>query len=479
MNYKNIKGFPEHFLWGASTSAYQVEGAYNSDGKGLSVQDIEKENVEGYVDWSKIADTKVAVDHYHRYKEDVVLMAEMGLKTYRFSISWSRIFPQNRKVINKKGLEFYHNLIDELLKYNIEPIITMYHFDLPLWLSELGGWGNREIIVDAFVNYAYILFKEFGKKVKYWLTINEQNMMAFSNKAIGQPLGIDTGNIWKDIATINHNMFVAQAKAMILCHQMIPDAKIAPALNCSIFYPRGCKPEDTLAAQNGQAIMNWWYLDVAVRGKYNNLVWSFLEENDALPDYLESDFELFKKAKPDFIAFNYYTSTTVEFPFIELNTSYGNGDQHSLCDINNVMKGFENPFLNKTNYGWEIDPVGLRNTIRILYDRYQLPLIITENGLGYFDVLTEDKKIHDDYRIQYYLAHIKQIKLAINDNIPVFGYCPWSAIDLISTHQGISKRYGFIYVDRDEFDLKDLARIKKDSFYWYQELIKNNGNNIE
>ena len=475
MKFKNLNNFPDDFLWGASSSAYQIEGAWNEDGKGLSVQDIEKKNVDGLVDWSKVSDFKIASDHYHFYKEDVKLMAEMGLKAYRFSISWSRILPDGIGKVNQKGIDFYHSLIDELLKNGIQPIITMFHFDLPLELAKKGGWSNRDLIVDAFVNFARILFKEYGGKVKYWLTINEQNMIAM----VGDIIGIgqeESNNKWKTMAIQNHNMLLAQSRAFALLHLLHKDAKIGPAPNVSIFYPKTCNPEDVLASKNAQAILHWWYLDIAVRGRYNNIVWKFLEERDALPEIRKGDLEIFKYGRPDFIAFNYYNSLTVE-KYNEESSNH-KGDQQNMFDVEGMYSSAKNEYLSKTQFGWDIDPVGFRTTFREIYDRYHLPLLVTENGLGAFDTLTDDYRIHDDYRIEYLEKHVVQIRNAISDGVEIIGYCPWSAIDLVSTHQGVSKRYGFIYVNRDEFDLKDLKRYKKDSFYWYQNLIRNNGNNM-
>lgn len=475
MKFKNLNNFPDDFLWGASSSAYQIEGAWNEDGKGLSVQDIEKKNVDGLVDWSKVSDFKIASDHYHFYKEDVKLMAEMGLKAYRFSISWSRILPDGIGKVNQKGIDFYHSLIDELLKNGIQPIITMFHFDLPLELAKKGGWSNRDLIVDAFVNFARILFKEYGGKVKYWLTINEQNMIAM----VGDIIGIgqeESNNKWKTMVIQNHNMLLAQSRAFALLHLLHKDAKIGPAPNVSIFYPKTCNPEDVLASKNAQAILHWWYLDIAVRGRYNNIVWKFLEERDALPEIRKGDLEIFKYGRPDFIAFNYYNSLTVE-KYNEESSNH-KGDQQNMFDVEGMYSSAKNEYLSKTQFGWDIDPVGFRTTFREIYDRYHLPLLVTENGLGAFDTLTDDYRIHDDYRIEYLEKHVVQIRNAISDGVEIIGYCPWSAIDLVSTHQGVSKRYGFIYVNRDEFDLKDLKRYKKDSFYWYQNLIRNNGNNM-
>ena len=418
MLHKTLKPFPKDFLWGASTSAYQVEGASLEDGKGPSCQDV-KVVPEG------TSDLKVCADQYHRYKEDIALMAEMGFKTYRFSISWSRIIPEGTGAINPKGIEYYNNVIDECLKYGIE-----------------------------------------------------QNMLTLVGPVIGT-LMIPEGctNILKETYQQNHHMLVAQAKAMALCHEMLPGAKIGPAPNISLVYPASCKPEDVLAAQNYNAIRNWLYLDMAVYGVYNNLVWAYLEENDACPEFGEGDAEALKNGHPDFIGFNYYNTATVEASDGTEKLDPG-ADQQTARGEAGVYRGYKNPNLPTTEFGWEIDPMGFRATIREMYSRYRLPMVVTENGLGAYDTLTEDGKVHDQYRIEYLRKHIEQIQLAITDGAEMMGYCPWSAIDLISTHEGMVKRYGFIYVDRDEFDLKTLDRYRKDSFYWYKKVIASNGEDL-
>jgi len=470
MFHKSLKDFPNDFLWGASTSAYQVEGASLEYGKGPSVQDI-KEIPEGTPDF------KVSSDHYHHYKEDVALFAEMGFKTYRFSISWSRVIPNGIGEINMQGIEFYSNLIDECLKYNIEPIVTMYHFDLPAALQKNGGWSNRETI-DAFVNFSRVLFENYGDRVKYWLTINEQNMMTLVGDVIGTLDGIETDNVQKELYKQNHHMLIAQAKAMKLCHDMCPNGKIGPAPNISAVYPATSKPEDVLAASNCAAIRNWLYLDMAVHGRYNATAWSYMVEKGIEPTIEPGDMEALKSGHPDFIAFNYYSTATVAESLAKTDDGTSKGDQQSSGEEQGVFKGVANPNLQKTQFGWEIDPVGFRNTLREVYERYALPMIITENGLGAYDKLEENDTINDDYRIEYLRKHIEQARLAITDGVELMGYCPWSAIDLISTHEGFKKRYGFIYVNRDEFDLKDLRRIRKKSFFWYKNVIKTNGEDL-
>lgn len=470
MIYKNIKDFPKDFLWGASTSAYQVEGAWDEDGKGLSVIDMLNHPED-------TSDFKVASDHYHRYKEDVKLFAELGLKAYRFSIAWTRIIPNGIGEINKKGIEFYSNLIDELNKYNIEPIVTMYHFDLPYELEKQGGWSNRATI-DAFVEYAKVLFNHFGDKVRYWLTINEQNTMILHPGAIGIPKGGKLPSK-KELYQQNHNMLVAQAKVMNLCHEICPNGKIGPALNITTMYGETCNPNDAIAAHNWETLRGWSFLDLAVYGRYNRLFWSYLEDRELTPTILEGDMDILKSGNPDFIAMNYYSTATIaESKGDSSDVSPRAGDQQIMLGEPGVYRAAENPYVDKSKYGWVVDPVGLRMTLRKVSERYNLPILITENGYGDKDVLEENDVINDDDRIEFIRKHLEQLRLAIADGVEMLGYCPWSAIDVVSTHQGYGKRYGFIYVNRGEFDLKDLRRIKKKSFYWYKDIIESNGKNL-
>lgn len=464
MFYKNLKPFPQDFLWGASTSAYQLEGAYQEDGKGLSVQDIH-ESPKG------ITDFKVASDHYHRWREDVKLMAEMGLKAYRFSIAWTRILPNGSGEVNEVGIRFYDELINELRSYNIEPIVTMYHFDLPYELHKKGGWANRETI-DAFCEYAKILFTHYGDRVKYWLTINEQNVM------INHPNAMNPGRIpsKKELYQQCHNMFVAAAKATLLCHELCTDAKIGPAPNITAIYPEKCNPADVIAADNWESIRCWLYLDIAVYGRYNALVWSYLEEKGYTPEIMEGDMDIIAKAKPDFLGVNYYATATVSASRNDgTDCQPRNGDQQVMIGEEGVYRAAKNEYLEVTDFGWMVDSIGLRVTLRRIYDRYHLPLLITENGLGAKDEISPDGKIHDAYRIDYLKRHFHQAQLAICDGVELIGYCPWSFMDLVSTHQGYGKRYGFVYVDRDEDNLRELKRIPKDSYDWYRQVIAENG----
>lgn len=461
--------FKENFLWGASSSAYQVEGASDEDGKGKSWQDV-KVVPQGTCDFH------IASDQYHHYKEDVALMAEMGFKAYRFSIAWTRIYPQGIGEINQKGVEYYDNLINECLKYGIEPIVTMFHFDYPQALQDKGGWNRREAI-DEFVNYAETLFNLYGDRVKYWLTINEQNLMTLYAKLIGTfHVSEKCTNEIKEVYQQNHHMLVAQAKVMDLCHRKYPKAKIAPALNIALVYPLSCKPEDIQAAQNYNAIRNWYYLDMLVYGKQNIIMNNYLRKNNALPDIEDGDMEILKNAHPDFISFNFYNTLTCESD---------DGTAESFESPNFVRRGIpyffagvKNPYTKSTQYGWEIDPVGFLTTIREIYSKYHLPLFISENGLGAIDKF-ENGTVNDDYRIDYLRQHIEQMGESINQGVEFIGYCPWSVVDLVSTTKGIAKRYGFIYVDKDDNENGTLKRYKKKSFYWYKKVIESNGNDLK
>lgn len=471
MKHINSEAFPENFLWGASTSAFQCEGASHEDGRGPIRYDLCKP-ISGTTDFT------VASDFYHRYKEDIALMKELGLKTFRFSIAWSRILPEGTGTVNQKGIDFYSSVIDECLDQDMEPLVTMFHFDMPAALEARGGWGNPDS-VQWFVDYAKILFECFGSRVKYWLTINEQNVLIFlAERFHTLVFPKDCTNLTRESYQQNHRMLVAQAKAFALCHTMCPHAKIGPAPNISYVYPASSKPEDTIAAQNYNAMRNWLYLDVAVNGKYNEILWGWLAQKDALPVFASGDAEALAEGKPDFIGFNYYNTLTCEHDDGSRPLTQAT-DQQSARGESGMFRGCANPNLGKTEFGWEIDPIGLRVTLREMYARYHLPMIITENGIGAVEQLTADERIHDSYRIDYYRQHIEQIRLAIADGCEVMGYCPWSAMDLISTHQGFQKRYGFVFVNREDFDLKDLNRYKKDSFYWYQRVIASNGANLD
>lgn len=470
MDYKTLKPFPEGFLWGASSSAYQCEGAYLEDGKTLSVSDTAPVP-EGTTDF------KDGIDHYHRFREDIALMAEMGFKEFRFSIAWPRIIPNGSGEVNQVAVDHYHEVIDECLKYGIEPVVTLYHFDLPQVLQDrYHGWTDRQCIAD-FVEYCKVCFREYGKKVKYFLTINEQNMMVLYQ---GHMYG-DEKDVWK----ANHHMLVAQAQAMIECHQICPQAKIGPAPNITAIYPASSSPEDNLAAMDFDQMRNRLFLDTAVFGTYPEALLNWWKDRGVAPEIPEEDLAVLKAGNPDFIAFNYYGAGCVKYVGVEegeklkAEAKEKKDFMTGLMTYPGLCTAVKNPLQEQTSFGMGIDPVGLRVTLRQLWERYHLPLLITENGCGVPDKLEEDGSIHDDYRIDYLRRHIIACREAITDGVDLMGYSPWSAFDLISTHQGITKRYGFIYVNRDEFDLKDMKRLKKDSFFWYKKVCESNGEQLD
>ena len=469
MDFKNLKPFPEGFLWGASSSAYQCEGAYDEEGKTLSVSDTAPVP-------AGTTDFKVAIDHYHRFKEDIALMAEMGFKEFRFSIAWPRIIPNGSGEVNQAAVDHYHEVIDECLKYGIEPVVTLYHFDLPQVLQDrYHGWTDRQCIAD-FVEYCKVCFREYGSKVKYFLTINEQNMMVLYQ---GHMYG-DEKDVWK----ANHYMLVAQAQAMIECHKMCPNSKIGPAPNITAIYPASSSPLDNLAAMDWDQMRNRLFLDTAAFGEYPEALMNWWKDRGVAPEITEEDKAILKAGNPDFIAFNYYGAGCVKYVGLEegeklkAEAKEKKDFMTGLMTYPGLCTAVKNPLQEQTSYGMGIDPVGLRVTLRQLWERYHLPLLITENGCGVPDKLEEDGTIHDDYRIDYLRKHIIACREAITDGVDLMGYSPWSAFDLISTHQGITKRYGFIYVNRDEFDLKDMKRIRKDSFFWYKKVIESNGEEL-
>lgn len=474
------KGFPKDFLWGAATSAYQVEGAALLDGKKASQQDII--NKESY-EKRGFATADISSDHYHHYKEDVALMKEMGFTTYRFSIAWSRVFPDGVGEVNEKGIQFYRNLIDELLLNDIEPIVTLYHYDLPWALVEkYNGWLNRQVVAD-FECYARYVIKEFKDKVKYWTTINEQSIIVqYWTQKCYIPDELQSNNQLR--YQINHHMNLAHAVACKLVHELVPGGLVGAALGYAPVYPLSSKPEDVMAALNAHDLRNAFYLDIYFKGSYTKSAMLYLEEKGLAPQIEVGDMDLIKEGYSDFLALNYYASECAKACPEEEGKELRYGGVN-LAGKKGEISGFEthpgfyemckNPNLNTTDWDWAIDSIGMEYMFRDIYGRYNKPLMITENDLGAFDELTEDKKIHDDYRIAYLRDHIAAMERAIDYGVEVLAYCPWSALDLLSTSNGVKKRYGFIYVDRTDDDPKECARIRKDSFYWYQKVIQSNG----
>ncbi len=467
--------FPKDFLWGAASSAFQIEGAWDEDGKGMTVADF-----NSFKKSDKQADSKVAADFYHRYKEDIQLMKELGLKAYRFSISWARIYPNGEGEINQKGIDFYNDVINTLLENNIQPLVTLYHFDLPYQLVEkYNGWESRKTI-DAFAKYAETCFKEFGDRVKIWQVHNEQNLMIRVDERMN--INVDDSYTADKIrAQMDYHMFLAHAHAVNLCHELIKDAKIGPAVSSTCTYPLTNKPEDVWAAKMNDWFKTNYCLEMHTNGEYPGYYLRYLKERNIVPIMEESDTTILKNAKIDYIALNYYRTLCASYlPVDEQNPIGSRVFRGNVVDFDQYgyFRDEKNENLTASEYGAQIDPMGLRIVLNDYYRRYHLPLIITENGLGTADVLTDDEKVHDQYRIDYIKAHIKACADAIEDGVELFGYCPWSVVDLLSSHQGYKKRYGFIYIDRTDFDLKQMKRIKKDSYYWYKNIISNNGESI-
>lgn len=408
-------------------------------------------------------------------------MAELGLKAYRFSVSWPRIYPKGYGEVNEKGLEFYDRLIDELLKYNIEPVLTIYHWDLPQALQdEYGGWESRRIIED-FKNYAITLFKRYGDRVKYWVTLNEQNIFIGHGyeSALHPPKVQDR----KRMYNANHIANLANAAVINEFRKYVPDGKIGPSFAYMPYYPIDTKPENVLAADDANDFHNYFWMDVYVHGRYPQRAWRYLEENGLTPDIQEGDFELLAKGKPDFMGINYYQTATVAYnPLdgVQMNYAINNtGEKGTTPEkgIPGLYRIVDNPFTDKTDWDWTIDPTGLRIAITRITSRYNLPVLITENGLGAFDTV-ENGRIHDDYRINYLRDHINAIRDAISDGSDVIGYTTWSFSDVLSWLNGYQKRYGFVYIDRDVDDNASMERIKKDSFFWYQKVIETNGEEL-
>ena len=471
MQTKRINDFPENFLWGSSSASFQIEGAAYEDGKGLSVMDVRKIKPE-------ICDYSVASDHYHRYKEDVALMKECGLKAYRFSIAWTRIFPNGNGEVNQKGVDFYNDLIDELVRNDITPIVTIYHFDYPQGLIEqYGGWISRKSI-DDYVSYAEFLFRTYGDRVKYWLTINEQDHIVHMPFRLG--LTDDDRKYKEKLGYLaNHHMCVAAAKAIEKCHEIVEGGKIGPATCFEMMYPTTNSPADSLATMDAMEIRNYYLLDLNCKGEYNGTFRRYLEDRDMFPAVEEGDMECMKNNRPDFLAFNYYYSQSISaFPL---------DDEHQIGDIEfkllpskeaGIYQVVKNENLKATLWGWEIDETGLQLTARLLWERYRLPLLITECGFGNKEEWPEEGILEDDDRIDYLSRHMHAVKEAMNLGVEFIGFCTWSFIDLISGHSGFSKRYGFVFVNRGEHDLRDMTRRKKKRFYWYKKLIEENGRNL-
>ncbi|CAM3769273.1 glycoside hydrolase family 1 protein [Alkalicoccus chagannorensis] len=476
MIHRQLQPFPADFLWGSASAAYQIEGAWDTDGKGPSVWDVYTKQ-EGTTYKGTNGDT--AVDHYHRMEEDVALMKEMGLKAYRFSIAWTRIYPEGNTHVNKTGLGFYDKLIDHLIAADIEPIVTVYHWDLPQALMDAyGGWESRQI-VDDFDRYCRTLFTRYGDRVKYWVTLNEQNVFI----GLGYNAGIHPPGVQdeKRMHQANHHAFLANAKATTSFRELVPDGKVGPSFAYGPVYALDAKPENILAAENAEELNNHWYMDVYAHGTYPQTMFRYLQEKGTAPQLEPGDDAILKQGSaPDFMGVNYYRTTTVEANPLDgvssgkMNTTGKKGTSEDT-GVPGLFKTVKNPNLEATNWDWEIDPQGLRIGLRRIKNRYELPVLISENGLGEFDKLEEGDRVHDPYRIDYLASHLEAIQEAVSDGVDVLGYCTWSFTDLLSWLNGYQKRYGFVYIDRDEESERSLRRIRKESFYWYQEVIRTQG----
>lgn len=467
MYHKKINKFPESFLFAAATSAFQVEGGITEGNRGVAVHDLQPKK-EGITDFS------VSSDHYHRYKEDIALMKEMGLKAYRFSMSWVRIMPDG-KTINPEGIEFYNNLLQEVVDAGLEPIVTIYHFEYPQALVDLyGGWRSRESIAD-FESFAKVLFENFGDRVKYWLTINEQDHLLKIAHRLGFPEELTGKDYLREAHQVNYYMCVATAKVVKLCHELIPGSQIAPVINPMHAIAGSSKPEDALAAVTFNELSTYYITDLHFRGSYSPMYKKYLEDRDIFPNILEEEMQLMKENRPDFIAMNYYLNQTV------VKSDKESFDYHDktvfIEEDSGLYKIVKNEHIEQTDWGWNISPESMKLAIIDFYNRYELPIMITENGLGAYDKL-ENGEVIDDYRIEFISNHLKEIKDCISMGYPVIGYCAWSFIDLVSGREGMDKRYGFVYVNRDNESLKDMKRIKKKSFGWYKDTIANRGENI-
>ncbi|WP_312277426.1 glycoside hydrolase family 1 protein [Kosakonia cowanii] len=457
--------FPNDFLWGGAIAANQAEGAWDEDGKGPSIADVVRGGIasgkhDAVIDPNLYYASHQAVDFYHHYKEDVALFAEMGFKCFRTSIAWSRIFPRGDETTpNEAGLQFYDNLFDELLKYGIEPVITLSHYETPLALyQEYGGWKNRQLI-DFFTRYCETVFRRYQGKVKYWMTFNELNNMNRMPFATG---AVDVDASPQEIWQANHHQFVANALANKLCHEIMPNALIGCMLSLSTVYPASCNPEDIFSTMQLRR-RSLLFSDVMMLGEYPAYAKRLLNDLGVKLETAEGDMQLLKSYPSDYLGFSYYRSVLHQA-----------GGQFRV-DTGGTA-GLDNPFLEKTEWGWPIDPLGFRIVCNELADRYRKPLFIVENGYGGVDEVEANGEINDQARIDYGRRHIQAMAEAIADGCEIMGYTWWGPIDIVSAGTGeMKKRYGFIYVDKDNEGNGTLKRSKKRSFEWYQQVIASNG----
>jgi 6-phospho-beta-glucosidase len=470
-------GFPKGFLWGGATAANQCEGAYLEGGRGLANVDVVPAGKDRFpvalgelkmleCDDQHFYPGHEAIDMYHHYKEDIALFAEMGFRCYRLSIAWSRIFPNgDDKEPNEEGLKFYDNLFEECLKYGIEPLVTICHFDVPMNLIKtIGSWKSRKM-VEYYVRYCETIFRRYKDKVKYWLTFNEINMLLHL-PFMGAGILFEEGDNKEQVKyQAAHHELVASALATKVGHEINPEFKIGCMLAAGNTYANTCAPEDVWKSMEKDR-ENYFFIDVQSRGEYPKYAKKMFERNGLNIKMEAEDEEVLRNNTVDFISFSYYASRlTSADPDVNKQTE------------GNVFATLKNPHLKASEWGWQIDPLGLRITMNSLYDRYQKPLFIVENGLGAVDIPDENGNVNDVYRIEYLKAHIEAMKDAVNvDGVELWGYTPWGCIDLVSASTGeMKKRYGFIYVDKDNEGNGSLKRSKKFSFEWYRKVIESNG----
>lgn len=475
--------FKKDFLWGGATAANQCEGGFDKGGRGLANVDVApygKDRLAVITGKMKMFDfdkehfypSKDAIEMYSNYKDDIKLFAEMGFKVYRMSIAWSRIFPKgDEDKPNEEGLQFYENVFKECLKYNIKPLVTITHFDCPMHLiKKYGGWKNR-ILIKFYENLCNTIFERYKGLVEYWITFNEINMILHA-PFMGAGLYFEAGENEEEIKyQASHHELVASAIATKIAHEVDENNKVGCMLAAGVYYPYSSKPEDVFAAQQKNDEM-YFFVDIQSRGKYPNYALKKFERENLNIKMEVDDLELLKKYTVDFISFSYYSTRCAA---ADINKYSKNVEK------DNIMKDIKNPELKQTDWGWTVDPLGLRITLNDIYDRYQKPIFIVENGLGAYDKVDDKGYVEDDYRIDYLREHIKNMKDAVEiDGVDLIGYTTWGPIDLVSAGTGeMSKRYGFIYVDRDDFGNGTLKRSRKKSFYWYKKVIESNGENLE
>lgn len=488
--------FPKGFYWGGATAANQCEGGWNEGGRGPARTDVTTggtattprcityrmpdgttgaasqfngplpKEARGCVLDGYYYPNHVGIDFYHHYKEDIALFAEMGFTMFRLSISWSRIFPKGiEEEPNQEGLTFYRNVFEELRKYNIEPLVTISHYDTPLYIEEeLGGWSNREVI-GLYGRLCEVLFHEYKDLVTYWLTFNEINSLLMVKEFMP--------NAPKEMLRENyqslHNQFVASAKAVQRAHEINPNFKVGCMIAGMCSYPLTCDPKDVLKTQKKMQDSFYYCGDVMVRGAYPAYAKRMWKEDGVNLSTEPEDTQELLKGKVDFFSFSYYSTSCV--------TTHENVE---MDGAGNLSLGAKNPYIQYSDWGWGMDPDGLRYYLNEIYNRYQLPVMVVENGLGASDTLEEDGSVHDPYRIEYVRSHIKAMEEALDDGVDLIAYTPWGCIDLISASTGeMKKRYGFIYVDRDNEGNGSLKRYRKDSFYWYKKVIASNGEDLD